>query len=193
MALYISITYKLMPMVENYKYGIFCGAFKPFHIGHLLMIQKAAKECDRLILVVSLLDRDIIKGSDMALIWKNHILKILPNNVDPIFLESSPIKRVFEILKLRDENKSSPFLFSIYSDKEDSSKYSDQVLSKICPNILGTNALKIIPISRDQTIQISGTKMREFIKNNDFVSFEKYMPKEINSKEIFNILTRNHK
>jgi len=182
-----------MPMVENYKYGIFCGSFKPFHIGHFNMIERASKECDRLILIVSLLDRDIIKGSDMAIIWKNHILKILPNNVDPIFLESSPIKRVFEILKLRDQNKSSPFSFSIYSDKDDSSKFSDQVLSKICPNILGTNSLKIISISRDETTQISGTKMREYIKNNDFNSFEKYMPKEINSKEVFNILACNHK
>lgn len=166
--------------------GLFPIAAKPYHLGHHLVIKKASNECDRLILIVSLLDRDNIKGNDMARIWQDYIIPKLPSNIDPVFLNSSPIVRLYEILQM---GETSDFSFKIYSDDMDIKKYDD--LSKSCPNLVINNRIEKVGISRSSIANISGTKMREFLMNNDFDSFSKFMPEEFDNQSIFNILTGN--
>jgi len=175
------------------KISLYPISAKPYHLGHHMMIQKASKECDKVIVIVSLLDRENVTGSDMAIIWKNHILKILPENVSTIFLQSSPVSKVFEILKLREQSPSSDYKFCIYSDESDITKnYSNSVLEKICPRLLMEGGLERRGVSRNETIQISGSDVRKHILNGDFISFEKSMPKELNSKAVFEILATLH-
>lgn len=174
--------------------GLYPIAAKPYHLGHHMMALKASKECDKVIMIVSLLDRENVMGSDMAMIWKDHILKILPKNVSTVFLESSPVKHVFQILKLKEESPFTEYSFSIYSDNDDILKnYSDDALRSVCPNLLKSNGVNRIGVSRNETIQISGSKMREFILEGDFKSFNENMPKELDNRAIFEILATLHK
>jgi citrate lyase synthetase len=176
------------------KIALYPISAKPYHLGHHMMIQKASKECDKVIAIVSLLDRENVTGSDMATIWKNHILKILPENVSTIFLQSSPVSRVFEILKLREQSPSSDYKFCIYSDESDITKnYSNSVLEKICPRLLMDGGVEKKGIPRSETVQIRGSDVRRFILHGDFSSFEKSMPKELDSKSVFEMLATLNK
>lgn len=170
--------------------GLYPLAAKPYHLGHHMMMQKAAKECDKVILVVSLLDRDDIAGNKMAIIWKHHILPVLPDNVDTIFLKSSPVNRVFDILRLREADPTSDFRFRVYSDENDIVKnFNNELLDKVCPTLLMFDDIERIGVPRSDTIQISGTQMRDFIRNGDFQSFEQFMPDELDKKAVFEILS----
>ena len=159
-----------------------------------MVMKKASQECDKVVLIISLLDRENIMGVDMALIWRDHIIPTLPENVSTIFLESSPVARVYQILKLRDSDFSSDYKFRIYSDNEDIQKnYSNQSLINACPMIANTDIVECVGVPRSETIDITGTRMRHFIREGDFESFNKFMPKETNNKAIFEILATLHK
>ena len=176
------------------RIGLYPISAKPYHLGHHMVIEKASKECEKVIVIVSLLDRENIMGSDMAIIWRDHILKILPANVSTIFLESSPVARVFEILKLREENPLSEYSFSIYSDEHDIMKnYNNDALKKVCPRLLMSNEVTRRGISRNETVAISGSELRNHILNVDFKSFKQGMPEQLDSLAIFNILATLHK
>ncbi len=173
--------------------GLYPIAAKPYHIGHHMVMQKASKECDKAILIISLLDRENVSGTDMAIIWRDHIIPTLPENVSTIFLESSPVSHVFHILKLRNDDPLSEYSFTIYGDENDIKKYEYDKLSSVCPRLLESGGINIAGIPRNKTVNISGTKMRSFISQNDFESFKKFIPEEINAQKIFEILTAFHK
>ena len=169
------------------------GAFKPFHKGHWDLMKIASENSDKVILFVSLLDRENIIGSDMARIWRDYILPVLPPNVSAVFLESSPVSRIYQILKLRESNPFSEYKFKIYSDIKDIEKnFNHNIIRGIVPNIADTDIIQCIGIERNKTTNITGAKMREFIRNGDFKSFSEFMPDEISKKEVFNILATLH-
>lgn len=176
-------------MSDFEKVGILCGSYKPFHLGHWNLMKKASEENNKVILLVSLKDRDNILGSDMALIWKNYILPHLPNNVNPVFIDGSPLTRLFKILRLREADTSSNYQFFIYSTPEDINlKFNNDLLTQICPKLLGTEILNLVPVKRSDTCDISGSQMREFISNCDYKAFSKNMPIEFDNQAIFDIL-----
>lgn len=176
------------------RIGLFPIAAKPYHLGHHLVMQKASQECDKVILIVSLLDRDNILGVDMALVWRDHIIPKLPDNVSTVFLESSPVARVYQILKLREADYTSDYKFRIYSDNEDIKKnYSLNSLINACPMIAETDVVECVGVPRNETVNISGTQMRHFIREGDFNSFASFMPEDTDNKAIFEILATLHK
>lgn len=168
----------------NKKQGIYCGSFKPFHKGHMKIIKQASEICDEVCLIVSLCDRENIKGKDMAYIWKNYILDILPSNVVPIFIKSSPIKRAYKILEKAECVSNLNMEFYIFGDENDIEIFNHCSLEKIAPKTLSQNKIKKIIIPRDYT---SGTLIRALIINNDFSSFKQHMPEELSEDSIKNI------
>lgn len=172
--------------------GLYSGSFKPYHLGHHFVIKQAAQECDKVILIVSLMDRENVLGSDMAKIWKKHIIPHLPPNVETIFREDSPVKHVFTILKARENLPASSYNLKIYVGNDDKDRFSRSVLNGICPNLLLNNEVEISNIARQDTINISGTQIRNYIRNANFKEFQKYMPDEFDKKAIFDILATIH-
>ncbi len=165
--------------------GIYCGSFKPLHNAHYEIIKKASIENDIVLLIVSLKDRIKkdefpIRGKHMAIIWQNHLQYIMPKNVNTIFVLDSPVKKVYSILsdfeKIQDKN-----IFNIYGGKKDLEKY----FSKLNYHL---ECINIIKIERND---MSGTKMRSFLMNNDKNSFIINLPTQLNGDEIYNILTSN--
>jgi ATP sulfurylase len=159
---------------------------KPYHKGHHNVVLKALNENDVVILIVSLKDRDNISGASMAKIWKDLILPKMPENVKTVFLMSSPIKHVFEILQ-KAESEMQHNTFRIYSDENDIQTYKN--IESHYPFLCSKNYINLRTCNRQDIADISGTKMREYLKNGDRESFIKWLPNIIDGEEVFNILS----
>lgn len=161
---------------------------KPLHAGHYGLIMIAVKECDEVHLYVSTSDRarpgEIpILGSDMLKIWKQYIEPTLPSNVRVTY-GGSPIGNIYK--ELGDADKAhDKDTYVLYSDPEDMEvNFSDATLKKYCPNLKTVKR----PVQRTETVNVSGTKMRQFIEKGDMKSFIKNMPKNVDARAIWDIL-----
>jgi citrate lyase synthetase len=167
--------------------GLVPMAAKPFHAGHFGLIQIAAKENDVVKLYVSLSDRDIVSGKAMQTIWEDQIENILPANVE-ITYGGSPVRNVYLEIGTASESNSQDN-FTIYSDPADAAEnFSDKSLQKYAKNLYDTGRVITRGIERTSTVDVSGTKMRQFISNNDKESFKKFLPKKLDANKYWNTL-----
>jgi len=178
-------------------FGILAGSFKPFHKGHLNLIQQAAANNKHAVIFVSLADRKrnnevSIAGQDMSTIWNEHLMDIMPDNATVSFLEGeSPVRRIYSILgdaeKAMDGER-----YTIYSDPNDIMKNFDEDKIKLhFPNLVGNNKLEFVPIDRDGEFNISGTEMRTFLQDGDKANFINNLPDGIDKEEVWKILRKN--
>lgn len=176
-------------------------AGKPLHIGHWKLIEKASNENDRVIVYTSSSDRIKkgefpIKGDDFVKLWSDVFIPSLPNNVKVKFVDS-PVRAVMHELgwleqRLTQDAADMPTI-SLYSDKDDvETNFKDEDLKKY-PELLAANKIKKVGVERTSTVDVSGTKMREFLMNNDKESFLKNLPpvSDNDKEEIWNTLMTN--
>lgn len=174
--------------------GIVPMAGKPVHLGHWKLIQLAAKENDNVVVFIS--DKNRIKkgeypitGNQMIQIWNEILRKHLPKNVKIKFVES-PVSAVrYILLDLDKESIESPTV-NLYSDVEDIKSYDSEEFKTKYKNLFNLNKIKLKGIERTSTVNISGTKMREFLQNDDKKSFMEFLPDISNSEKekIYNII-----
>ena len=168
-------------------------AAKPYHAGHDGLVQIASNENNEVHLFVSTSDRKRpeelpILGSTMHQIWTNFIEPTLPQNVI-VYYGGTPVSKVYkeledaELLGSKDE-------YTIYSDVEDILKYSDEKLEKSAPTMFSNGQITTRGISRSETVQVSGTQMRKFLKDGVEESFILLLPSEVqrHGKSIYNML-----
>jgi hypothetical protein len=166
--------------------GIIPMSAKPYTAGHDGLIRIASDECDEVQVFVSLSDRDIIKGSTMQIAWDKLIRDTLPDNVF-LSLGGIPVRNAYEFIDA--DGKVSDNTYTIFSDPEDLGKnFAEEKLTKYFEDLLDQERIFLRPVERSETIDISGTKMREFIKNNDFKSFRMYTPEDVDAKKYWNLL-----
>jgi hypothetical protein len=176
-------------------------AGKPLHIGHWKLIEKAANENDRVIVYTSSSDRIKkgefpIKGDDFVKLWSDVFIPALPKNVKVKFVDS-PVRAVMHELgwleqRLTQDAANVPII-NLYSDKDDvETNFKDEDLKKY-PSLLSANKIKKVGVERTSTVNVSGTKMREFLMNNDKESFLKNLPPVSNKdkEEIWTTLMAN--
>ena len=159
---------------------------KPYTAGHDGLVRLAAKECDEVNVFVSLSDRDIIKGKNMQLAWENIIAKTLPENVYLSF-GGVPVRNVYDFIDTDQELTNNVYV--IYSDPVDLKNNFGKV-SKYFPNLIEEKRILLRSVERTETVNVSGTLVREFIKNNDFESFSRSIPEAVNAKKYWEILRR---
>jgi len=175
------------------KIGLLGMSAKPYHAGHDGLVRIASKENDSVMLFVSTTDRARpgelrVSGETMQLIWWDYIEPTLPSNVI-IDYGGIPVSKVYSALE-KAENKKSQDTFVIYSDEEDILKYTDENLMNSAPTLFANGQIERRGISRSETVQVSGTEMREFIEEDDMAGFIALLPPAIqkNGKEIFELL-----
>jgi len=168
-------------------------AAKPYHAGHDELIRIASNENDKVQLFVSTTDRARtgelrVSGETMQLIWWDYIEPTLPSNVI-IDYGDIPVAKVYAMLEGA-EDKGSQDTFTIYSDEEDILKYTDASLMKAAPRLFANGQIILRGIKRAETVEVSGTEMREFLEDNDIVAFVALLPPSIqkHGREIFNML-----
>lgn len=176
-------------------------AGKPLHIGHWKLIEKAASENDAVVVYTSSSDRIKkgefpIKGDDFVRLWSDVFIPALPKNVRVKFVDS-PVRAVMHELGWLEQttvqdNAKVPII-NLYSDKDDVEiNFKDEDLKKY-PSLLAAGKIKKVGVERTATVNVSGTKMREFLLNNDKASFLKYLPpvSTRDKEEIWNTLIKN--
>lgn len=175
------------------KIGLVPVSAKPYHAGHDGLVRIASDENDSVLLFVSTTDRSRsgelrVSGDTMQTIWWDYIEPTLPQNVT-IDYGGIPVAKVYTELETA-EAEGSTNTYVIYSDEEDILKYTDEALNKSAPNLFANGQIERRGISRSETVQVSGTEMREFLEDNNAVGFIALLPPAIqkNGKEIFDML-----
>jgi ATP sulfurylase len=173
--------------------GVVPMAGKPVHIGHWKLIEIAAKENEKVLLYVSYKGRVKknefpIEGDQMIEVWNEILKKYLPKNVSIKFVDS-PVSNVrFLLMDLNSDAEEAP-ITSIYSDVEDIQNYNlDELNQKY--SVLGSlGKIKLRGVERTSTVDISGTRMREFLQSKDKNSFLSYLPpiSDIDKEKIWNV------
>lgn len=161
--------------------GIFVVAGKPVHAGHWEMIRLASKECDEALIITSTAGRDELPAGVMVDAWsailEQQFYKDFPNATLIISGESPLNVAINKIRSLKDVV--SKFMF--YSDDEDAKgKYSLSRLSGLLKDPTALEKIEQRAVSRSETIQISGTQMREYLTADDKKSFEMFVPQTLN-------------
>jgi len=85
----------------------------------------------------------------------------------------------------------SEILFRIYSDDVDIyENFPDDKLKTSAPTLFENGQIERRPVNRSETTDISGTKMRQFLQDEDKESFISFLPASVRSKgeEIYKIL-----
>tara|TARA_Y100000590_G_scaffold419266_1_gene520869 strand:+ start:819 stop:1634 length:816 start_codon:yes stop_codon:yes gene_type:complete len=159
-------------------------------------------------------------GSDMKYIWTN-ILKPnlkLPANVKLLTPEDglgpSPLANVHDVCEalknavdagedsftvphLNVTTQTSETVINIYSDDQDIvTNYSDDLMNRLYGSLWKNNegpAINGVGVPRTATVEISGTKMREYLCNGDISNFSKLLPPlpEKAKKELATILMQS--
>ena len=182
-------------MKDRMKIGIVAGSFKPFHNGHYSLIKRASIENDTVTILTSSSDRirkneHPILGSDMILIWNQHLSKIMPSNANVEFI-SSPIRRVYEILGESNLDDQSNDIFTIYADDKDNlENFPIASRVKYFGKLSSDKRVNFISIERKEETAISGTKMREYLAKNQKEKFINFLPFEIDRDDVWNMLRK---
>ena len=173
------------------KIGLVPMSAKPFHKGHMALVNQALQECDQVILFISTSDRakggDFnILGQDMELIWKDIIEKYLPENVECVY-GGSPVRNVYKEIE---DNMHLDNKYNIYTGKEDAGRYKPKYFE-------GSNhPVDVVSLERGvDTAGISGTAMRQFLQDGMKEEFMSGLPEEIEKisdrEKIYNILKKD--
>jgi hypothetical protein len=178
---------------ESKSLGIVPIAGKPVHLGHWKLIELAARENERVIVYTSLKDRKrtgeaYVSGKTFTKFWNEFFIPALPNNVKVKFVDSPVRYAIFEMGWLEQvftQDKTQVPTVRLYSDDHDvEGNFKDEELQKKYPTLTQNNLIQKRGISRSSTVNISGTKMREFLQTGDKVNFIKYLPPvPINQKQ----------
>lgn len=179
--------------MSSIRIGLVPMAAKPYHAGHDGLVRIAADENDSVMLFVSTTDRARpgelrVSGDTMQIIWWEYIEPTLPSNVTPDY-GGIPVSKLYATLE-KAEAAGSTDTYVIYSDEEDILKYTDEALKKVAPNLFENGQIERRGISRSETVQVSGTEMREYIEEDDMIGFIALLPPAIqkHGKEIFELL-----
>ncbi len=173
---------------------------KPYHAGHHYLVERAAKENDKVFVYVSTTDRFRtgefpVKGSAMEQIWRNEIVYLLPENVEVVY-GGSPVRNVYEAIQSACDDVDLTKVFTVYSDVVDTKKnYSMENRNKYMEPLYTAGmvrfAAEILPeafIRGAGAPDISATEIRKTLASGDFVKFTSYMPAGINSYACWNYL-----
>ena len=185
--------------------GLVPMAAKPFHAGHMALIELASQQNDQVKVYVSLSDRARpgefpIYGKQMQRIGQEHLLNIMPENVDIDFLPGGvqPVRMVYETLGNASDTNSAN-IWRVYSDPVDTNQnYKEAYRQKYFGNAYNNGQVIFAAEENPEqftrgagTPDASGTMARDYLNNNDFESFAKMMPAGVDAQAIWDILTEN--
>ena len=170
----------------NTTIGLVPMSAKPFHQGHFMLIERAATECDEVYVFGSLGDRKRsgevpIVGSTMDMIWHRYLEGIMPHNVDVEYVKV-PVRAVYEHLGEAEESGSTSD-FAIYGDPTDvEANFPPARLVKYCPRLISAKKITNIGVNRTSTFDVSGTRMREMLAQNNKRGFTAALPDPLSPK-----------
>ena len=173
------------------KIALLPGGFKPPHAGHYNMAKwlAANTDADTIVIKVGSKERDGITREMSLKLWNLYRLTD-PDSPKLAILASeknSPVADVYDFIEEEAPEGSKIYLGAGEKDKEDS-RYNN--ISKFAdPKNIEFEIVLVPP----QAGGVSGTEMRNFIKDNNKESFQKYLPEHLTSEqkdEAWNIVSK---
>jgi hypothetical protein len=181
------------------KIGLVPISAKPYHRGHHALVELAASQNQRVLLMISISDRIRknefpIIGSAMHDVWLQELEQILPSNVS-VSYGGSPVRKVYEIIE-QACTKHSKDIYRIYSDPADTAaNYAlnnrKKYMSPMCDIGQVIFVAEENPDSMTRgvgTPNIQGKDLRNALKDNDLSLFASLLPAGVNAQAIFDIL-----
>ena len=166
------------------KLALLPGGFKPPHAGHYNMAKWLATNTDADIILVRVgsKERDGITREMSLALWNLYIQEG-DNIIVKASTSNSPVKDVYDYIEQEAPEGSTVYLGLGAKDETDQ-RFAN--IGKFAePRNIKFETILVPP----QAGGVSGTQMREFIKNNDKKSFEKYIPNHIDKDQAWNIVT----
>lgn len=176
--------------------GIVGGGFKPFTKGHYFLVQQAANDADKVLLLVSTSNRErkgelpLYWDGQMEVVWDKYLSKAMPNNVEVMYVKN-PTAATYEILGDADKDPNDHNTYILYGDADDIPKYyPPDKLGKYFPRLVQNDQVETKAFSRAENIDISGTQMRDMIVKGDIEGFAAGLPGPIQKygQEIFDLM-----
>jgi len=174
---------------------------KPYHAGHHYLVELASSKNDEVILFVSTSDRKRkgqfpILGADMERVWREELEPIMPSNVK-VEYGGSPVRKVYDTIGNACKLDGYEDTYVVYSDPTDTAqnypdKNREKYMQPLCDQGQVIFAAEEDPSSVTRgagSPNVSGTKMREALQDNDFNTFATGMPRGVNAQNVWNILT----
>lgn len=171
----ISTTGKFPVVEKPFKLGFMLGRFQHIHIGHELMINKAINSCEKLIILVGSEQESYTKRNPFNVELRMKMMQEIYGNCRNIAIHSIPDlthendhsvewgRFVLENVAKVSYQGTTPDLM-IYGNDEERNSWFDP------DDIIGISRL----IINRGMIEISATKMREYLINNNFWKWSQY-------------------
>ena len=179
--------------------GLVPMSAKPYHAGHHWLVEKAARENDRVILFVSTSDRlrkgeHPIHGGNMVRVWQEELEPIMPSNVE-VRYGGAPVQKVYAEID-SGASMGTDDVYFIYSDATDTMRnYPEKSRSKYMEPLYSQGQVRFPAEENPQGFtrgegspDVSGTAMRQALKHCDIQAFGKGLPRGVNVENVYNIL-----
>jgi hypothetical protein len=171
---------------ERSYIGIVPMAVKPLHKGHWAIIEQAARDNDKVFLIVSAKSRESggveISGSDMIKIWKRYLEPILPQNVD-ISYSGEPVGDTRGAIRAYANDPE--VSFRLYAGEDDKARFDPASLEKYYPIQYASGRIEPVFVKNVELPgggRISGTYMRELLANGDEGNFKSLLPDNLDDQ-----------
>jgi hypothetical protein len=184
------------------RVGLIPVSGKPYHAGHHYLVEKAAAENEEVILFVSTSDRIRkgqfpIYGADMQRVWQEELEGIMPGNVR-VEYGGSPVRKVYDTIGAACEIDGTEETYVVYSDPSDTAQnYPDSNRDKYMQPLCDQGQVIFAAEENPQAFtrgagspNVSGTKLREALEQNNFEQFTSGMPSGVNAQNVWNILKK---
>jgi hypothetical protein len=168
------------------KLGILTGKFKPPHAGHYKTILEIADTNDETYVFVSPREEGGVTGDQAMKILKVYFRK--RPDIKIVLAEKSPVTSAYDFIEeLGKSNRANTVNLRVYGLALDLSRFSS--LDKFKGNIKSVEKKETTRPDFETGSKISGTLMRQFLKDGDKDNFVKGLPKGSDKEEIWKIVT----
>ncbi len=168
------------------RLGILTGKFKPPHAGHYKTILEIADTNDETHVFVSPREEGGVTGAQAMKILKEYFKK--RPDIKIILADKSPVTSAYEFIEsLGKSNKAGSINLRVYGLALDLSRFSS--LEKFKGDLKSVEKKETSRPEFDTGLKISGTLMRQFLKDGDKEQFIKGLPKGSDKEAIWKIAT----
>lgn len=175
----------------TFSHSYIAGNFSPFHRGHMRMVMEASYATSGLVnLVVSESGREFISREMKRELIERCVRPIMPGNVNLVMSSGSPVRWVYELIDFFEKNKNNTSSqIAIWGTPEDLiNAWSEQSLKKYMPRLVEEGRLQTKPVPRSLSDDVSATAVRCALRMGDRVSFDAFMPDEMDKDLAWKIL-----
>ena len=163
--------------------GLVSGGFKPYHKGHHFLVEMAAAENDKVIIITSVKGRDDLEGSAMQQVWEEIIMPLMPLTNVELEIATSPVGTTFEYLdNLEAGLLEEGTVLNVYGGYRDIRKrFGDEYMHSKYPKSMANGTIIRSPVARGKdSPDCSGEAMRDCM--GDLAQFREGLPRFLQSK-----------